>query len=323
MHYTDAPGFLKSFIMQKKVIENRSDLTVNEYCLDLCNFFKYVYSKKKRIDENEVDLDDVPLDFVKSIKSEDIYDYMIHVAMDRSNQASARARKLVSIRSFFAHLKKDKIISENPAADISSPTVKQALPKYLTLDESQRLLQAITSDKESTNKERDYAMIVLFLNCGMRLSELVGINLQDVNFEESKLTVTGKGNKQRTIYLNSMCIEALNKYLKIRRGIACKDPNALFVSRNNNRISNKTVQWTVQKYLKLAGLDGKGLSTHKLRHTAATLMYGTGEVDIRVLKDILGHEQLNTTQIYTHVSDKQMKRAIDLNPLSNDEKGKE
>lgn len=317
MNYTQAPDFMKSFIMQKKIIENRSDLTVNEYCLDLCNFFRYIYAKKNKIDESKVDVDKIDMSFVTSIRSADIYDYMLYIALEKANQASARARKLVAIRGFYSHLKKEKLISENPAADIASPTIKHALPKYLTLKESERLLETIKSDTYNKNKERDYAMIVLFLNCGMRLSELVGININDINYSEAKLTVTGKGNKQRTIYINSMCIDALNAYMKVRQELPCKDKNALFVSRNNNRISNKTVQWTVKKYLRLAGLSGKGLSTHKLRHTAATLMYGTGQVDIRVLKDILGHEQLNTTQIYTHVSDQQMKRAIDLNPLSN------
>ncbi|MBE6651618.1 MAG: tyrosine recombinase XerC [Ruminococcaceae bacterium] len=320
MNYKDAPSFLKSFVMQKKVIENRSDLTVNEYCLDLCNFFKYTYAKKTKTDIDKVDLDSIGMDFVVKTRSEDIYDYMIHVSVDKANKPSARARKLVSIRGYFAHLRKEKIIEENPAADIVTPSVKPALPKYLSLNESKRLLEAISLDPNNTNKERDYAMLVLFLNCGMRLSELVGININDINFQESKLVVTGKGNKQRTVYLNDMCIDAVNSYMKIRRSLPCKDANALFVSRNNNRISNKTVQWTVKKYLTLAGLGGKGLSTHKLRHTAATLMYGTGQVDIRVLKDILGHEQLNTTQIYTHVSDAQMKQAIDLNPLSNKDK---
>ncbi len=316
MKYTDAPNFMKPFIMQKKIIENRSDLTVNEYCLDICNFFRYTYAKKKKIEENDVDLEAIDLNFIASVRSEDIYDYMIHMAMNHSNKAASRARKLVSIRGFFAHLKKESIINDNPAIDITSPSVKQALPKYLSLEESQRLLNAIAEDNNK-NKERDYAIIVLFLNCGMRLSELVGINLHDINQEENKLTVTGKGNKERTVYLNSMCMDAIKKYLKVRGEIKCKDPHALFVSRNNNRISNKTVQWTVKKYLGLAGLSGKGLSTHKLRHTAATLMYSTGNVDIRVLKDILGHEQLNTTQIYTHVSDKQMKEAMEQNPLAN------
>ncbi len=317
MNYSEAPSFLKQFVMQKKIIENRSDLTVNEYCLDLCNFFKYLYAKKNNLNETDVDIHSLSMSFVTSIKSEDIYDYMLHIALDRANQAAARARKLVSIRSFYSFLKREKIIQENPAADIASPTVKQALPKYLSLEESKRFLDAIMCDTESENRTRDYAMMVLFLNCGMRLSELVGINLSHIDLKEKKLVVTGKGNKQRTVYINDMCVDALEKYLKIRREKRCKDHDALFISRNYKRISNKTVQWTVKKYLTLAGLGGRGLSTHKLRHTAATLMYSTGQVDIRVLKDILGHEQLNTTQIYTHISDAQMKRAIDLNPLSN------
>lgn len=320
MNYSEAPSFLKKFVMQKKVIENRSDLTVNEYCLDLCNFFRYVYAKKNKISEKEVDLDRLSMDFVTSVQSEDIYDYMLYVAYEKGNQAASRARKLVAIRGYYSFLKKEKVIKESPAAEIVSPTVKQALPKYLTLEESKRFLDAIESDTSNEHRERDYAMMVLFLNCGMRLSELVGIDLHHVDFNERKLVVTGKGNKQRTIYINDMCIEALERYQKIRRSERCKDKNALFVSRNERRISNKTVQWIVKKYLTLAGLGGRGLSTHKLRHTAATLMYGTGQVDIRVLKDILGHEQLNTTQIYTHVSDAQMKKAIDLNPLADTKK---
>ena len=319
MNYTDAPSFLKEFVMQKKIIENRSDLTVNEYCLDICNFFKYIWGKKNNVDEKNVTVDKIKMDFVLSIKSEDIYDYMLHVALDRGNQPASRARKLVAIRGYYAFLKKEKKIKENPAADITSPIVKQALPKYLTLEESKRFLEAIDLDTTNEHRVRDYAIIVLFLNCGMRLSELVGLDLQHVDFSERKLIVTGKGNKQRTIYINDMCVDALEKYLKIRRSLTCQDGNALFVSRNSKRISNKTIQWMVKKYLTLAGLSGRGLSTHKLRHTAATLMYSTGQVDIRVLKDILGHEQLNTTQIYTHVSDAQMKRAIDLNPLSKKE----
>ncbi len=320
MNYSEAPSFLKKFVMQKKVIENRSDLTVNEYCLDLCNFFRYVYAKKNKISEKEVDLDAISMDFVTSVQSEDIYDYMLYVAYEKGNQAASRARKLVAIRGYYSFLKKEKILKESPAAEIVSPTVKQALPKYLTLEESKRFLDAIEIDTSNEHRERDYAMMVLFLNCGMRLSELVGIDLHHVDFNEKKLVVTGKGNKQRTIYINDMCIDALEKYLKIRKSERCKDKDALFVSRNERRISNKTVQWIVKKYLTLAGLGGRGLSTHKLRHTAATLMYGTGQVDIRVLKDILGHEQLNTTQIYTHVSDAQMKKAIDLNPLADNKK---
>ena len=201
---------------------------------------------------------------------------------------------------------------------MEAPKKKQALPKYLSMQESLSLLSAIENDTESKNKERDYAIITLFLNCGMRLSELVGINLTDMDKELRSLRVVGKGNKERIVYLNDACRDAITSYLKVR-GNKNKPitTNALFVSKQYNRISNKTVQWLVYKYLSLAGLDYKHYSTHKLRHTAATLMYQTGKVDVRVLKEILGHEQLNTTQIYTHVSDQGMQDAIDNNPLAN------
>lgn len=317
MKYTDAPSFLKGFLMYKKVIQNRSDLTCNEYALDLCNFFKFYIAKKKKTDESEIDLDAFDVDIAKEIKSEDIYEYMLHISLERQNKANARARKLVSIREFFKYLTREKIIKDNPAADISTPTVKHALPKFLTLEESIKLLECVSSDKTNPNRVRDYAIITLFLNCGMRLSELVGININSIDFENRRLRVLGKGSKERTVYINDACIDAVKKYLEIRNSCECEDKNALFISRNNRRISNKTVQWTVKKYLNLAGFGGRQLSTHKLRHTAATLMYATGKVDVRVLKDILGHEQLNTTQIYTHVVDSQMKNAIDANPLSS------
>ncbi len=317
MKYTEAPAFLKSFLMHKKVISNRSDLTCNEYALDLCNFFRFTYARVNKLDENEVDLNSLSIDFPASLRSEHIYEYMLHVSLERKNGAASRARKLVAIREFYKYLYREKIIKENPAADISTPTVKHALPKYLTLEESLRLLECIDSDKESPYRRRDYAMITLFLNCGMRLSELVGINIQSIDFENKSLRVLGKGNKERVVYLNDACISAITAYLPERMASESTDRNALFISRNKKRISNKTVQWTVKKYLTLAGLGGRQLSTHKLRHTAATLMYSTGKVDVRVLKDILGHEQLNTTQIYTHVVDSQMKSAIDANPLSN------
>ena len=316
LKYTDAPAFLKGFLMNKKVISNRSDLTVNEYALDLVNFFKFTKSKIDGCGEDEVDVDALDMDFAASIKSEHIYEYMLHVSLERQNGAAARARKLVAIREFYKYLAKEKIIRTSPAADITTPTVKHALPKFLTLDESLRLLECIDSDTNNENRLRDYAMITLFLNCGMRLSELVGINLNSIDWEDRKLRVLGKGHKERTVYLNEACIAALNRYMPVRAGMESVDKDALFISRNKRRISNKTVQWTVKKYLSLAGLGGRQLSTHKLRHTAATLMYSTGQVDVRILKDILGHEQLNTTQIYTHVVDSQMKNAIDLNPLA-------
>ena len=316
MKYTEAPAFLKGFLMNKKVISNRSDLTVNEYALDLTNFFIFTKSRMTGTPEEEISSDSLDMELACSVKPENIYEYMLHVSYERKNGAAARARKLVAIREFFKYLVREKVIKTSPAADISTPTVKQALPKYLTLDESLRLLECIHSDTTNENRLRDYAMVTLFLNCGMRLSELVGIDLQAINWEERSLRVIGKGNKERVVYLNEACISALNSYLPIRAGMESEDKKALFISRNKKRISNKTVQWTVKKYLTLAGLGGRKLSTHKLRHTAATLMYSTGKVDVRVLKDILGHEQLNTTQIYTHVMDSQMKSAVDVNPLA-------
>jgi len=316
LKYTEAPAFLKGFLMHKKVISNRSDLTVNEYALDLVNFFKFTRSHMTGIPEEDIDPDSLDMELAVSVKSEHIYEYMLHVSLEKKNGAAARARKLVAIREFYKYLAREKIIKTSPAQDISTPTVKQALPKYLTLEESLRLLECIHSDTNNENRLRDYAIVTLFLNCGMRLSELVGINLQSVNWEDRSLRVVGKGNKERTVYLNEACISALNAYLPIRASLESEDKNAMFISRNKKRISNKTVQWTVKKYLTLAGLGGRKLSTHKLRHTAATLMYSTGKVDVRVLKDILGHEQLNTTQIYTHVMDAQMKSAIDTNPLA-------
>lgn len=316
MKYTEAPSFLKGFLTYKKVICNRSDLTVNEYALDLTNFFKFTFSREDGVEEEKFDIYGVSLERVKTVKSEQIYEYMLHVSLDKQNGAAARARKLVSIREFFKYLYREKIISVNPAADISTPAVKNALPKFLTLEESVRLLECVKSDETNPNRYRDYAIFTLFLNCGMRLSELVGINLDSINWEDASLRIRGKGNKERTVYLNGACIDALKNYIA-HRPIDCRDPKAMFVSRNKRRISAKTVQWTVKKYLTLAGLGGRDFSTHKLRHTAATLMYRTGNVDVRVLKDILGHEQLNTTQIYTHVSDMQMKKAIEANPLAN------
>ena len=229
-------------------------------------------------------------------------------------------RKLSALKSFFkyAHVK-EHIISVNPTADVDAPKKSATLPKYLTVEEAVRLLDAIKSDKESKTRIRDYAIVALFLNTGMRLSELVGINLQNIDSEISTIKVLGKGAKERIIYLNNAARTALIDYMKQRL-----DPkhvrtssNALFLSGRENRISNKTVQWMVQKYLKIAGLGSRGLSVHKLRHTAATLMYQSGKVDIRVLKDILGHEQLNTTQIYTHVVDRNIEEAVEHNPLSD------
>lgn len=318
------PQLVKDFAAYKLTIQGCSQKTVDEYLSDLRLFFRYVYAKRNQIEVSSDFFESITIagldkDFICSVTTDEIYDFFIYVSTERRNNSAAKSRKLSAIKAFYKFVcQKRKLIEVNPAIDMEAPKKKQSLPKFLSLDESMSLLNAIENDKESKTRERDYAIITLFLNCGMRLSELVGINLNDLDRELRSLRVLGKGNKERIVYLNDACRDAINKYLVIRASEKYKgiSTNALFVSKQYKRISNKTVQWLVYKYLSLAGLDYKHYSTHKLRHTAATLMYQTGKVDVRVLKEILGHEQLNTTQIYTHVSNKGMEDAVNNNPLA-------
>ena len=321
----DMPLLVRDFAAYKLTIQACSSKTVDEYLSDLRLFFKYIYAKRNHILIPSDFFDSIQLsrlddNFICSVTTQEIYDFFIYLSNERRNGSSAKSRKLSAIKVFYKFVcQKKHLMEKNPAADMEGPKKRQSLPKFLSLEESLSLLDAVESDTESKSKERDYAILTLFLNCGMRLSELCGINLSDLDRELRSLRVLGKGNKERIIYLNDACRDALNKYLVIRRDEKYKriNTNALFISKQYKRISNKTVQWLVYKYLSLAGLDYKHYSTHKLRHTAATLMYQTGKVDVRVLKEILGHEQLNTTQIYTHVSNKGMQDAINNNPLAN------
>ena len=319
------PSLVREFASYKAVIQNASEKTINEYLLDLRTFFRFMLARDLKIDfESEdfekIDISIVDLDYIRNITQEDIYEFLMYADGTRKNLAAAKSRKLSALKGFFKYLQvKRMMIEENPVINIESPKRKQALPKYLSIEESLLLLEAVKNDRESKSRVRDFAIITLFLNCGMRVSELVGINLNDVDREFRSLTVTGKGNKQRIVYLNSACKAALSDYYAERTGTAHAKSNspALFLSNREQRISVKTVQWLVYKYLELAGLESKHYSVHKLRHTATTLMYQTGQVDVRVLKDILGHEQLNTTQIYTHVSNRSMEEAMENNPLSS------
>ncbi len=319
------PPLVKDFAAYKLTIQGCSQKTVDEYLSDLRLFFRYVYAKRNNIDVcsdlfEKISITRLDTEFICAVTTDEIYDFFIYVSTERGNNASSKSRKLSAIKAFFKYIcQKKKIMDKNPAIDMEGPKKKQSLPKFLSMEESLALLNAVESDTESKTRERDYCIITLFLNCGMRLSELVGINLNDIDREFRSLRVLGKGNKERIVYLNDACRDALKKYLRVRRDDKYKklNTNALFISKQYKRISNKTVQWLVYKYLSLAGLDYKHYSTHKLRHTAATLMYQTGKVDVRVLKEILGHEQLNTTQIYTHVSNKGMEDAINNNPLAN------
>ncbi len=265
----------------------------------------------------EVDIMDIDVEFIKGIDLNDLYDYMMYVSNAKNNKARAMARKVSSLKSFFKYLNvKAKLIDFNPAKELDSPKIVKSLPRYLELSESKQLLNSI----EGRNKERDYAIITLFLNCGMRLNELVGINLSHI--KGNRLTVLGKGNKERTVYLNEACIEAIEEYLKVRPKTGLADEDALFISSQKKRVSDKTVQYLVKKHIREAGLDATKYSTHKLRHTSATLMYKYGKVDIRALQEILGHENLNTTEIYTHVDSDEIRKAIENNPLAEFKKEK-
>jgi len=316
--YSDVPDFLRDFITYMEAIKGKSKNTVNEYYLDLRTFFRFMMVSRKLADYDEfekIDITRIDVKFLNSITLHDLYEYLAYTSFERLNNANSRARKVASLRAFFKYLNvKAKIIDDNPAKDLDSPKIPKSLPKYLSLDESKTLLKCI----DGNDKLRDYAIITIFLNCGLRLSELAGININSI--KDDKLVVIGKGNKERTIYLNKACIDAINNYIENERpkdGIKSTDKNALFISRNKQRISVKTIQYLVKKHLNAAGLDTTKYSVHKLRHTAATLMYRYGNVDVRVLQEILGHTNLSTTQIYTHLDDEQLRKAAGNNPLAD------
>lgn len=333
--YDDAPQLLKDYIVYLQLVKNRSELTVLNYYTDLRSFFRFYKIKMGRAPDDPAEFKNISISDIteEDIKSVDLMlaqDFLVYTKTEKDNQPQARYRKAVALRQFFKYLTNNKAIFEvSPLANLELPTPKAALPKYMTLDESVEMLQNINTP----DQKRDYCIITFFLNCGIRLSELVGINISDIRqTKDSKgreiwtLKVLGKGNKERIVYLNDACIQAYKDYLDIeetdnekRAELGDRDmtakTDALFLSRRNSRISNRRVQQIVEECIKASGLGNRGLSVHKLRHTAATLMYQNG-VDVRVLKEILGHENLNTTQIYTHISNEQMENAMNRNPLS-------
>ena len=319
------PSFVNSFLDYSITILNKSPNSVKEYNYDINNFLKYmmVHLKiTKETDYDKIDISSFSVDDLKKITLEDIHSYISHLAIDNRSKATTRARKISTLRIFFKYLAtKEKILDVNPAQDLETPKLEKRMPKYLSLEQSQKLLK-VSDDENNRNYKRDFAITTLFLNCGLRLSELVGININDIDFDENKMTVIGKGNKERVIYLNKSCINAIKDYLSsrsspslIKRDSKSSD-KALFLSEQKKRISNRTVQLIITKELKLAGLGSKNLSVHKLRHTAATLMYQYGNVDIRALQELLGHQSISTTEIYTHVSNEQVRDAIERNPLN-------
>lgn len=325
------PSVIRDFMAYKSAIQGCSSRTVDEYMLDLRTFFRFLIATREGLptigeEFEKIDIRGVDLELVKSVSTEEIYSFLMYAGSTRGNQNAAKARKLSALKAFYRYLvSKKHYFEKDPTANIESPKKRQSLPKFLTLEESLALLEAVKNDKESKTVARDFAIVTLFLNCGMRVSELVGINLSDLDRELRSLRVIGKGNKERIVYLNDACREALVSYIQERVEEEHNErlnTNALFLSSRHQRISVKTVQWMVYKYLDIAGLESKHFSVHKLRHTAATLMYQSGNVDVRVLKDILGHEQLNTTQIYTHVSNRSMEEAMNENPLAKVKKEK-
>ncbi len=312
----EAPRILVDFLGYMQTVKGKSPKTVDEYYIDLRTFFRYIKYAKKLVPENilfeEISINDVDIDLLKTITLTDLYEYLNYLLVERKNNAATRSRKISSLKSFFNYLtNKVGLLETNPTIELDMPKKKSALPKFLTLEQSIDLLNCVNGPF----KERDYCILTLFLNCGMRLSELVGINMSDIKSDKT-LRLTGKGNKERIVYLNDACLNAIEQYLNVRPRINLKDRNALFISKFNKRISPKTVQYIVKKYLARIELDQQGYSVHKLRHTAATLMYQHGDVDIRILKDILGHSNLGTTEIYTHISNKQIEKAVSANPLA-------
>lgn len=318
---SENPPYLNDFLDYMITIQNKSQNTVKEYNYDLATFLKYIKVHFKLVEEadfSKIRYDDITIDTLKKIKLEDIHSFLGYLTKKNNSKATTRSRKVSSLRIFFNYLCQKKLLEINPTQNLETPKIGKRLPKYLTLEDSQKLLD-VASNEDNRNNERNYAITTLFLNCGMRLSELVGINLKDIVWDECQLNVIGKGNKERTIYLNNACIRALKDYILVRpnKNLKADAEKALFLSERKQRISRRMVQEIIYSELKQAGLDSSKYSVHKLRHTAATLMYQYGQVDIRALQELLGHESISTTEIYTHVSNNQVREAVEKNPLAN------
>lgn len=323
--YSDAPQLLKDFLMYHETIKGQSKKTVSEYYLDLRMFLRFIKLMRSdmtvRTSLDDIPIKDVDIEFIRQITTSDVFEFLSYLASDRivnpesaapdyGIAASSRARKLSAIKSFYKYLTiRTKLLADNPVADLEYPKLRKSLPRYLTMEQSAALLKAVSGP----NQKRDYAILMIFLNCGIRRSELVGLNLSDVY--EDRLRVVGKGNKERFVYFGTSCRKAIDAYLVERNKKTLSDNRALFGSRDKNRISTTAVHRLIKKYLLAAGLDASSFSAHKLRHTAATMML-SGGVDVKTVQEVLGHENLNTTQIYTHIESTELKIAAEANPLS-------
>lgn len=323
--FADCPQILRDFLTYHENIKGQSPRTISEYYLDLRMFLRFIRLMRNDMPMNtpleDIPIKDIDLEFVRQITTSDVFDFLSYLANDRplnpdstyteyGIEPSARSRKLSAIKSFYKYLTiRTKQLTENPVADLEYPKLRKSLPKYLTMSQAAALLQAVSGQ----NAKRDYAILMLFLNCGIRRSELVGLNISDVY--EDRIRVVGKGNKERFVYFGSACHKAIEAYMVERNKMVLTDNRALFGSRNGNRISVTAVHRLVDKALLKAGLDTTQFSAHKLRHTAATMML-SGGVDVKTVQEVLGHENLNTTQIYTHIESTELKLAAEANPLS-------
>ena len=316
------PDFLSDYWFNLVAAKGKSERTAEGYLIDIRTFLRYlIYMESDdEIEFDKISIKNFDVKDLEKIKLPKIYEYIYYLQDERKNNAKTIARKISSLKSLYKYLNvQAMLIQNNPTTNLELPKQKKSLPKFLTLEQSQDLLESVENDTE--HSERDYCIITLFLNCGMRLSELVGLNLSDINFKENKMKLLGKGNKERYIYFNDACHEALESYIKSRENSVI-EPDAVFLSRKNKRISRRRVEQIINFQLKKIGLSGQGFSVHKLRHTAATLMYQYGKVDTLTLKEILGHESIATTEIYTHLSNDILKNAADSSPLANFKKKK-
>lgn len=313
------PKDARDFLSYLSTIKGRSNNTILSYAYDLQKFFKFLKCFRDEVPyDSETDISNLSIDWIRTITLSDLYEFMTYANLTENASARTRARYVATLRSFFKYLcNKAKLIETNPALELDSPKLRKSLPRYLSLDDSKQLLSTAASNehRDPSLAARDYCILTFFLNCGMRLSELVGIDVNHIHTD--RLTVLGKGNKERTVYLNQACLNALEAYLPERAKGKMQDKRALFLSKEGKRLTNRMVQLIVKRNLELAGLDTTLYSTHKLRHTAATLMYKHGHVDVRALQEILGHEHLNTTEIYTHIDDEGLRDAAGKNPLAS------
>lgn len=316
--YSDVPEVLRGYLNYLTVIKGRSPNTVKEYYYDLKKFYKFIFASINNLSLDNFDkisLTNFDESVLKKVSLNDLYEFMAFINNNHSSNDNYRARKVSCLRSYFNYLySRLAYIPSNPASNLDSPKIKKRMPRYLTLEESVNFLKSI----DGNNQQRDFAMFAVFLSCGLRLSELVGINLRNINFDKRTLRVIGKGNKERLVYLNKMCIDAIQSYLEVRPEVKVhEDMDALFLSSRGRRISNRMVELLAKKYFNEAGIDAELFSPHKLRHTAATLMYKEGNVDIKTLQELLGHTSLATTQIYTHINNDDLLNAADSNPIAN------